>query len=87
MNRGSEKVFRVLDSPQDGLNHFRFQLVGQVVDVLIVEIKGCLVDAGQLGELPDCDFFQGLFGPELDKGIDNTGFGAADTGVHSAPSF
>ena len=49
------------DTLQHGEDGLRFQGVGELVNILIVGVKGRLVDAGQGTELPNGNLFQGLF--------------------------
>ena len=42
---------------------------GQIVQVLIMLVEGSLIDEGGFRQLFYCNFFNGLSGTKLDKGI------------------
>ena len=47
------------------LHHFVLHGVGQRIDILIMGIKGGLIDAGQIAQLLDLDLFQRFLRPQL----------------------
>lgn len=62
-------MFMVREAVHEALHQFLLQLFGQVVDVLVMEVKGLLANPGPVGQLLDRDFFQRLLGAQLDKGV------------------
>ena len=62
--RAAQQTLCSVELADDLGNSLLLQLVNQVIDRLIVGIKGSLVDLGPFGNFPHGDFFQRLF---LDK--------------------
>ena len=69
------------------LDQLLLQLIGQVVDVCEVGVKGGLVDLRLFTQLLDRDFLQGLVGPQFHKGGDDAPPGFLHSNVHTPRPF
>ena len=80
-------ILRVGEIVHHLLDQFQLQLIGQMVDVCEVSVKGGLVDFRLFTQLFDRDLFQGLVGPQLHKGGDDAPPGFLDSNVHTSRPF
>ena len=75
------------DGADDVVDQLIFHGFGQIIKIRIVLVEGCLVDEGCLRQLFYCNFFDGLPGAKLDKGISDIHSGSLYAKIHDFPSF
>ena len=75
------------DGADDVVDQFILHGFGQIIKIRIMLVEGCLVDESGLCQLFYCNFFDGLPGTKLDKGISDIHSGSLYAKIHDFPSF